>query len=94
MRWFRFYITYPKTNYELPTKSLIKCKREFIPKGVTKEFIFTFEENDFYSIDHFGNTVFLEGSYKILTTDGQNIYDESISFNNSQETNIVNEYPL
>ena len=90
----QIYITYPKTNYELPTKSLIKCKREFIPKGDTKEFIFTFEENDFYSTDHFGNTVFLEGSYKILTTDGQNIYDESISFYNSQETNIVNECPL
>ena len=52
------------------------------------------KKNDFYSIDHFGNTVFLEGSYKILTTDGQNIYDESISFYNSQETNIVNECPL
>ena len=61
---------------------------------IIKEFIFTFEENDFYSIDHFGNTVFLEGSYKILTTDGQNIYDESNSFYNSQETNIVNKCPL
>lgn len=90
----QIYITYPKTNYELPIKTLIKCKREFIPKGVTKEIIFTFEENDFYSIDHLGNTVFLEGSYKILTTDGQDIYDDSISFYNSQKTNIVNECPL
>ena len=48
----------------------------------------------FYSIDHFGNTVFLEGSYKILTTDGQNIYDESNSFYNSQETDIVNKCPF
>lgn len=88
------YITYPKINYELPTKSLIKCKRIFIPKGEEKEIIFTFEENDFYSIDNSGNTVFLEGSYKILTTDGQNIYDESISFYNNQKTNIVNECPI
>lgn len=89
----QIYVSYPKTNYDLPAKSLIKCKRVFIPKGETKEIIFAFDENDFYSIDTSGNTVFIEGTYKLLIEDGQNI-KEAISFQNNQKTNIVNRCPL
>lgn len=90
----QIYITYPKTNYELPKKSLIKCSRVFIPKGEDKKIIFTFEENDFYSIDPSGNTVFLEGLYQFTITDGENINNCSNSYYNKQKTKIIEKCPF
>lgn len=90
----QIYISYPKTNYELPTKSLIKSKRIFIPKGETKEVILSLEDKDFYSIDNSGNTVFLEGSYQFTITDGDNINNCSHSYDNNQSTKIIEKCPL
>lgn len=90
----QIYVSYPQTNYELPKKSLIRCKRFFVAKGKIKEIVFDLNEQDFYSIDELGNTVFIEGAYQVSITDGESIYDCSHSFYNDKETRIIEKCPL
>ena len=90
----QLYISYPKTDYELPIQSLIKCKRVSLSKGETKEIVFNLSEEDFYSVDNSGNIVFLEGTYNFTITDGQNINDCSKSFVNNNKTTIMQKCPI
>lgn len=85
----QLYTSYPNTEYELPIKSLIKFKRVEIPAHKTIEAEFLINDKDFYSIDDKGNQVFLNGTFQITLSDGQNIYTNAFEFKNSNPTKII-----
>ncbi len=90
----QLYVSYPKTNVELPIKSLIKVKRFNIKAGQSEKVEFKISDNDLYTTDESGNKVLLKGTYNFSLSDGQNISSDLIQFTNNNETQIVRKCPI
>lgn len=90
----QLYVSYPKSNVELPIKSLIKTKRFNIKAGQSQKVEFKISDIDLYSTDENGNKVVLKGTYNFTLSDGQNISSDKIQYVNNNETQIVDKCPI
>lgn len=90
----QLYISYPKVAYQSPKKSLIRTKRISIKANESQNIDFHIKKNDLYSFDNVGNTVFLEGEYRIFLSDGQSIFSEPIIINNEIKSEIIEVCPV
>ena len=90
----QLYITYPKTDYTNPIRSLIKIERFFLRVGEEKAVSIHLEDSDFYSVNKNGDTVYLSGNYRLYLTDGQNIRCNAGSYINEKKSVIVEKCPI
>lgn len=88
------YVRQPETAYPNPIRSLIAVRRFTLRPGEEKEIAFLLSDEDLYSVNEQGDTVYLNGLYTLTVSDGQSIISEPIYFENRNETVIVEKCPL
>lgn len=90
----QLYVTQPEADYQNPVRSLIQIRRFSLEPNEEKEIIFKLTASDLYSVNEYGDTVYLSGEYYFTLSDGQDIFEDHITFINNYETRIVEKCPI
>lgn len=90
----QLYVTFPKTNYTDPICSLIAVKRFSSAPGEEKNIVFSLSDEDLYSFNENGDTVYLGGRFSFRISDGQNIYFDDLSYENKAESRTIEKFPI
>lgn len=90
----QLYMTCPKTDYANPIRSLIKIERFYLGAGEEKVIRIQLKDSDFYSINEYGDTVYLSGGYDLYLTDGQSISCNAGRYVNENESIVIEKCPI
>lgn len=90
----QLYVSAPQAEYQTPLRSLIAVKRLPLNPGEEKEVLFALRDDDLYSVNEAGDTVFLSGLYTLQISDGQGLISEPLSYIHAKETAVIEKCPI
>lgn len=90
----QLYVSAPQAEYQTPLRSLIAVKRLPLGPGEEKEVLFALRDDDLYSVNEAGDTVFLSGLYTLQISDGQGLISEPLSYIHAKETAVIEKCPI